>query len=307
MPTPLNKAVDQTTGVCYATGWHPSPPDMRDYTATQKDIIEASNALKMPAKGAPAAALPGEVDLRAFCSTPVKNQLGLGSCTANAAAGIVEYFEKRAFGKHLDGSRLFIYKNTRNLLGWKGDTGAYLRTTMAALRLFGVPQETYWPYTDKAPEFDLEPPAFVYSLGSNFKALNYFSHDPFNAKLQSDAVLLSVRTYLAAGIPSMFGFYGFDSFSYGDAPGAIPYPCPDEKAKWGHAIAAVGYNDKQTIINTRCNTKTVGALLIRNSWGTGWGDNGYGWLPYDYVLNYLASDFWSILSLDWVNTDAFKP
>lgn len=49
-----------------------------------------------------------------------------------------------------------------------------------------------------------------------------------------------------------------------------------------------------------------GPLLIRNSWGTGWGDAGYGWLPYEYVLKGLAEDFWSILKKEWVDTGEFK-
>jgi len=68
---------------------------------------------------------------------------------------------------------------------------------------------------------------------------------------------------------------------------------------------AVGYDDAKKITNTINNKATTGALLIRNSWGTGWGDNGYGWLPYDYILNRLALDFWSLLSMEWVDTKKF--
>ena len=59
------------------------------------------------------------------------------------------------------------------------------------------------------------------------------------------------------------------------------------------------------IVNTRDNQSTKGALLIRNSWGTKWGQEGYGWIPYDYVLNGLAKDFWSLLSMDWIDTKQF--
>ena len=80
----------------------------------------------------PKTSLPDSVDLKEWCS-PIEDQGELGSCTAQAGVALVEYFERRAFGKHLDASRLFLYKATRNMLHWTGDTGAFLRTTMGAI------------------------------------------------------------------------------------------------------------------------------------------------------------------------------
>ena len=120
----------------FGMGWLPDYPDYRDYTVEQeavKSMLAQAGADK-PAQ----VSLPVTADLRPWCS-PVENQGSLGSCTANAGVGMVEYFERRAFGKHIDGSRLFLYKVSRGLLHWTGDTGAFLRTTMGALVLFGVP------------------------------------------------------------------------------------------------------------------------------------------------------------------------
>jgi C1A family cysteine protease len=284
-------------GRTVGTGWLPPMPDLRDYTAETPQITEISDKL-----GTPTA--PAAVDLRQWCS-PVENQGQLGSCSANATVGAVEYCERRAYGTHIDGSRLFVYKTTRNLMGVTGDTGAWLRNAIGALALCGVAPERYWPYTDHAPDFDKEPAAFLYAVADNYEALKYFCHDPQGSNIASAAVLQSVKTYLAAGIPSIFGFWGFGSFNNSSIPGGIPYPCPSEKAQWGHAIVAVGYDDSKKITNTQCNKTTTGALLIRNSWGTAWGDQGYGWLPYDYVTNRLALDFWSLLSMEWVNTGQF--
>jgi len=286
------------------TGWLPPLPDLRDYTKEQPDVAKMAKMLGISPTKKLVPGLPAKVDLRKWCS-PIENQGNLGSCTAHAAMGIVEYFEQRAFGKHINGSRLFVYKATRNLMGVTGDTGAWLRNTMGALVLCGIPPEKYWAYTDHKPDFDKEPPSFVYAVADNYEALRYFCHDPLGMNIPPTTVLGNVKRFLAAGIPSMFGFFGFPSFSQSDIKGGIPYPCSGEQAQWGHAIVAVGYDDTMKIKNLNCNKETKGALLIRNSWGSGWGDNGYGWLPYQYVLSQLAVDFWSLLRMEWVDTKQF--
>lgn len=296
-------AVIPEIGQAMGTGWLPPLPDLRDFTDETSEIVEMSKKLGLP-KSTELKAPPTTVDLRPWCSA-VENQQSLGSCTAHAAVGIVEYFERRAFGRHIEGSRLFVYKATRNLMQVTGDTGAWLRTTMGALTLCGVPDEKYWPYTDAKPAFDVEPTSFVYAVADNYEAVRYFCHDPLGANVPGNKVLASAKKYLAAGIPSMFGFWGFPSFNSCDVKGGIPYPCPGEKAQWGHAIVAVGYDNGKKIKNTTCNKTTTGALLIRNSWGTTWGDKGYGWLPYDYVDNKLALDFWSLLKMEWVDKKQF--
>jgi len=291
-------------------GWLPDYPDFRDYVLEIKETLEEKikedlYKLLSPIglERADVTTLPSSVDLRKWCS-PVENQGQIGSCTANAGAGVVEYFENRAFGRYLDASRLFLYKATRNFAKLQGDSGAFLRSTMGALVLFGVPPEEYWPYTDKSPDFDKEPSAFCYSFASSYKSIRYFRHDL--PDLSKSAVLESVKKSLAAGIPSMFGFTVYNSISQAATTGKIPGPFNNEKIIGGHAIVAVGYNDSMVINNTTCGTQTQGALLIRNSWGESWGDKGYGWLPYNYILKEVAVDFWSLLKQNWIDTGIFK-
>ncbi len=285
-------------------GWRPDLPDIRDLTTDSEKTIPhigrvkslvAAKAAKSPPQ------LAASVDLRAWCA-PIENQGALGSCTANAGIGMYEYFERRAFGKHIDGSRLFLYKATRDLLHWTGDTGAYLRTTMKALALFGAPPEEYWPYN--IASFDVEPPAFCYAFGQSYRALSYYRLDPPGTL--KPALLNLIKAYAAAGFPSMFGFTVYSSYTQAGATGKIPFPKLGESVVGGHAVVVVGYDDSLVIQNTNPGgPATTGAFLIRNSWGTGWGAAGYGWLPYQYVLSGLAVDWWSMIKGDWIDTNLF--
>jgi C1A family cysteine protease len=300
------------TFVIPAMGWLPDYPDIRDVTFQSERVPSKLQALGQPsvkqmlakvrATTSAPAALPTSVDLRPWCS-PIEDQKTIGSCTAHAGVGLVEYFERRAFGKHLDASRLFLYKVTRNLLKWTGDTGAFLRSTMYALTLFGVPPEEYYPYN--IADFDKEPSAFCYAFGQSYQAISYYRLDPPGTTRSN--LLTQIKTYLANGLPSMFGFTVYSSISQANTNGGkIPYPTRGERVEGGHAIDAVGYDDNLKIKNTNVGgIETTGALLIRNSWGTGWGSAGYGWLPYKYVLDGLATDWWSLIKSEWIDTGQF--
>jgi C1A family cysteine protease len=288
-------------------GWLPDHPDFRDHhvshgkapTGEKRDVPALLSELGV---AEPLASLPAQVDLRPGFS-PIEDQSKIGSCTAHAGVGLLEYFEKTATGNHIDASRLFLYKATRNLMQQTGDTGSFLRTTMQAMVLFGVPPEQYWPYD--IASFDVEPTAFCYSFGQNYKAVQYYRLDPPDVT-DKEELIARIKTNLHAGLPAMFGFTVFSSFGDAAHTGAFPYPTPLDHRAGGHAIIACGYDDAKRIKGTGPHAvETVGAFRLRNSWGVGWGEGGYGWLPYEYVRTGLAQDWWSLIKSDWVDTGVF--
>lgn len=275
-------------------GWKRDLADIRDLTLDNKAL---AGELKKKKKSLidPAAKLKSHVDNREYCSA-IEDQGNIGSCTAQAVVGLMEYMMRRASGRHIDGSRLFVYKSTRNLLGWDGDTGAYLRTAIQSVATFGIPPEEHYPYIPEM--YDEEPSAFLYSFAANYQALNYTRLDPFGKS--PTQIRDNIRWALHGGYGVVFGFSVFSSLG---ADADVPFPDAEagDKLQGGHAVMAVGYDD-----NHPCKNAPDGAFLIRNSWGTSWGDGGYGYLPYVYIDAGLASDFWTVLKWEWIDTNKFN-
>ena len=258
-------------------GWKKDPPDFRD----QRYLV-ATAVLQN---------LPPQVDLRPQ-SPPIYDQGPIGSCTANAIAGAIEYDRKKVGAQPaFVPSRLFIYWNERNLEHTvPNDAGAHLRDGVKSVNQLGVCAEPTWPYVPTPAPYEggpfppgsppvTQPPTAAYTEAAHYTAATY-------ARLPQTSSQL--RGCLAEGFPFVFGFTVYDSLYdlQGQPRTHIPLPAQNDVAIAGHAVCAVGYND------------ATQEFIIRNSWGTAIGDNGYFYMPYAYLTDPdLSSDFWVIRTL----------
>jgi C1A family cysteine protease len=241
-------------------GWIPDLPDQRDH------LYAAPPAFL--------SALPSSTDLRSGCPA-VYDQGQLGSCTANAIGGAIEF--DRLLQKLPDfvPSRLFIYYNERVIEGTvNSDSGAQIRDGIKTVASQGVCPEPEWPYD--IAKFAQKPSAQAYTDAAADRAVSYQS-------LVQD--LNQMKGCLASGYPFVFGFTVYESFETAAVAqsGHAPMPGSGERVIGGHAVMAVGYEDANQW------------FLVRNSWGGGWGLAGYFTLPYSYLIQPgLASDLWTI-------------
>lgn len=242
-------------------GWNPDLPDHRDHFYAAPPVTLT--------------ALPPKTDLRPDCP-PVYDQGQLGSCTANAIAGAVEFEQmKQNLPQVFVPSRLFIYYNERAIEGTVSqDSGAQLRDGIKTVGNQGACPEKEWPYV--ITKFAQRPPAPCYQDAVQFRALSY----------QRVAQNLNqMKGCLASGYPFVFGFVVYESFESAEVAktGLVPMPASDEQQLGGHAVMAVGYDDGKQV------------FIARNSWGAGWGQKGYFSMPYAYLLqSSLSADFWTI-------------
>lgn len=247
-------------------GWWPSLPDKRN--------------LVHDFAGAPVADSP--VDLRAtgFLGS-VWDQGQLGSCTAHGTGKAYVFdLAKTAGAADFDGSRLFQYYNSRLLEGsTDSDSGATVADAIKALNGYGFPPAADWPYD--IGQFAAKPPDSAYADGKLREAVKY-AQVP-----QSEQAM---KACLTAGIPFVIGFTVYASFESDQVAqdGIVPMPSAGEQVLGGHCVLCVGWKQ----INGQ------DYWILMNSWGSGWADKGFFYMPKAYLLDSsLSDDFWTVQSV----------
>lgn len=257
-------------------GWVKDTPDPRDLLFAASPVLAAKP-------------LPKSADLRPGCP-PVYDQLQIGSCTANSIGGAFEFAQKKQQLQDFMPSRLFIYYNERVIEHSTGDdAGAQIRDGIKTVAKQGVPPEPDWPYSEDMAIVTQKPKPLAYTDALQHKVIAYHRISTRSA----DSGLTLMKSCLADGYPFVFGFVVYASFEAAKIAktGILEMPKKGEKTVGGHAVMAAGYDDKKKMI------------LVRNSWGAGWGLKGYFWMPYAYITNSkLCSDFWTIRGVTGVAT-----
>jgi C1A family cysteine protease len=242
-------------------GWLPDLPDRRDL------------AFLPPVTSAH---VPESVDLRPDMPLPPFDQADLGSCVANSLIGAVVFDQAKQKLPVQMMSRLFVYYFGRQIEHTIGeDAGLMIRDGIKAYNRFGVCPETDWPYD--IDRFTDRPDASDVAEATAHRPLHY------RRVTQST---LGVKRALALGYPVIFGFTVYESFESEAVAntGRVPMPDPSEDLLGGHAVLAIGYTSEH--------------VIVRNSWGGNWGDGGYFYMPWAYLLDRnLADDLWLIDSI----------
>lgn len=251
-------------GPCkYNLKLYPSPVDARDH------IIKSTSPLKTK----------GVADLSQFCTT-VKDQGELGSCTAFASVGAMEFLHKRFGGSKVEDmfSERFTYYATRvNVLKWTpDDSGAYVRDAVKSLVKHGTCLEKTFVYNN---DFRTAPSQPAYAEALKYQALSYAKFEDGKSPTERRQLIEVLKANLDAGLPIIGGFICYSNI-WNAVRGVIPPR--NGQIIGGHAILIVGYDDVKR------------QFKFKNSWGAGWGDRGYGYLPYDYYFSGDMFDLWSI-------------
>ena len=219
--------------------------------------------------------LPAVVDLRRHCP-PVYDQLHLNSCSANAIAAALRYDELKEGRPDVPSpSRLFIYYNERVLAGVvDANSPVSLRDGYRTVAKIGSCPEEMWPYHVRRFRHAPTPPCF--RAARRHRAIAYYRIRRSIARL---------RTCLAERFPFVMALAVHASMMGREVRGTgmVPLPTRHDRLRGGHAVLAVGYDHARRLI------------IFRNSWGHGWGDRGYGYLPYAFIASAeLTWDFWTM-------------
>lgn len=210
----------------------------------------------------PSSALPKSADLKRYFP-PIKNQGKQGACSSFSLTSVFEYFLNNETQIKDDMSEAYVYYNAREIQGDTSiDEGANLYNVIRGMADKGVCLEELCPYDPAV--FDKRPSDDAYEDGKEHTV---------STATDVPVTVEAVKSAINDGYPVVGCFRIFNSLQ-DNTNGYIPLPTDEERRQEKesfHAMVICGYNDRH------------GHFIVRNSWGTDFGDNGYCYLPYSYL------------------------
>ncbi|HEX5186694.1 MAG TPA: C1 family peptidase [Nitrososphaeraceae archaeon] len=241
------------------------------------------------------------IDLRPCCSE-IKNQHDVKCASSCAVTELYEFRLNTILNKKSNMSTLFNYKTTRNILQTSGNIDCSTDLAMTSLILFGLIPDRYWPFV--VSKYDVEPSAFCYALGQNFKAMEPIKLD--YEGISNDFLLEKIKSILEKKLAVCFEFSASkECLDQTDKEGNISPPDASIENNQRLSVLAVGYDDRRKMKNLEYEGVHEGAFLFQNSLGKKWGDRGFGWLPYEYVLSGKVKGCWTITDSEFIDLEEF--
>jgi len=231
------------------TGCIPTPPELLSNLA----FVSA------PGPSVAEGPWPSAVDLSSRLS-PIKNQANYNACSAFACCAATEFVPFDRAGQN-ESERFLWYVTKANDGGQLGppelNRGTSIAVAIGQLMRTGSCWESACPTTEGPL---LPPPPSAYAQAGQMRVTHALKVQPNNSD--------GVKNILRYGWPVIIGFY-ITSDTLNQS-GFLSMPNGQPNAG-GHAVLIVGYDDNTQLFK------------IKNSYGTGWGQQGYGYMPYAFV------------------------
>lgn len=206
-------------------------------------------------------------------TVPRENQGNYGTCVGHGTAYMLTYRVLKQTGKLIRPSRLFTYEESKKLDGKPKEQGTQPGIAMQVVKTKGICYESSYSYslcTDQTIYNLPVPTAQSFTEAQEFLAVDF-------AKLQTD---VEIKTAILNEGPVGFAILVASDFFTPEAGGFVDLP--EGSIVGGHWICCIGWDDNLTH-TYKDGTKRTGFYRMINSWGDGWADNGFCWIPYDFV------------------------